>query len=373
MMNIQASTTLMTASRQWASRPNDERFLSLHDLADHCYAQRKRSAGKVISSKSITCEADPESPINGLVIMGKEGAAAAPSHFAFGQLANRAGAPAGYLRTLAAPLAADCINYGLKVVRDVEDIGLLLRKDENGAVGVAAATGPNYGRVWNSSIADALVHSFGDGVTGDWKVPGEFGKAVEVTKANTTLYAGDRDMFVFLADEQNRITLPNRRNGKQGSLARGFFVRNSEVGAGLLEITAFLFDYVCCNRIVWGATDVTRIAIRHTSGAPDRWLEEALPVLEQYRHAAATPIEAKLQAAQAKKIDNVEEFLKNRKFTAAIIGRAQAAHELEEGRPMETVWDAVTGLTAAARNIQWQDERVAVERSAGKLLDLVSA
>jgi hypothetical protein len=158
-----------------------------------------------------------------------------------------------------------------------------------------------------------------------------------------------------------------------GSLARGFFVRNSEVGAGILEITAFLFDYACCNRIVWGAQDVSRIAIRHTSGAPDRWLEQALPVLETYRHSAASPVEAKLIAAQAKKVDNVEEFLKSRKFTSSLIARAQASHEAEEGRPMESVWDVVTGLTAAAKGVQWQDDRVAIERAAGKLLDLVAA
>ena len=36
-------------------------------------------------------------------------------------------------------------------------------------------------------------------------------------------------MFVFLADEENRIELPNRRAGRFGAFARGFFVWNSEV------------------------------------------------------------------------------------------------------------------------------------------------
>jgi hypothetical protein len=373
-MSLANTSTLTAASAQWASRPNDERFVNLIDLAAHCDAQRRRSAGKVVSSRSVTCEpvANAEGRNVGLTVIGKAGNAAAPTHFAFGQLANLAGAPAGYLRTLDPALAADCVNFGLKVTRDVADVGLLLRRGDEG-FSLDAATGPNYGRVWNTTIADALVANFGDGIEGDWRVPGEFGKRIDVTKANTTLYAGDRDMFVFLADEENRITLPNRRGGMMGSLARGFFVRNSEVGAGILEITAFLFDYACCNRIVWGAQDVSRIAIRHTSGAPDRWLEQALPVLETYRHSAASPVEAKLIAAQAKKVDNVEEFLKSRKFTSSLIARAQASHEAEEGRPMESVWDVVTGLTAAAKGVQWQDDRVSIERAAGKLLDLVAA
>jgi hypothetical protein len=39
-------------------------------------------------------------------------------------------------------------------------------------------------------------------------VPGEFGNRVTVTKDNTTLFASDRDMFVFLADEENVILEP---------------------------------------------------------------------------------------------------------------------------------------------------------------------
>jgi len=44
---------------------------------------------------------------------------------------------------------------------------------------------------------------------------------------------------------------------------------------------------------------------------------------------------------------------------------------LDEGRPIETVWDAVTGATAYARSIPWQADRVEFETQAGGLLDLV--
>jgi hypothetical protein len=71
-----------------------------------------------------------------------------------------------------------------------------------------------------ADVVDALVDRFGDGVSGSWRVPGEFGNRVAVTKGNTTLFASDRDMFVFLADEENRIELPNRRAGRMGSFAR---------------------------------------------------------------------------------------------------------------------------------------------------------
>ena len=82
-----------------------------------------------------------------------------------------------------------------------------------------------------------------------------------MTKNNTTIYGSDRDMFVFLADEENRIVVPNRRNGQSGSLAKGFFVWNSEVGSQSIGAAFFLFDYACSNRIVWGAQDFKEIRI----------------------------------------------------------------------------------------------------------------
>lgn len=201
----------------------------------------------------------------------------------------------------------------------------------------------------------------------------EFGQDVPITRANTTIYGSDRDIFIFLADEQNRIEMPNRRNGQPGSLARGFFVWNSEVGSQSIGAAFFLFDYVCMNRIVWGVQDFKEIRLRHTKSAPDRWLEEISPVLMEYSNASAAPIEQTIREAQRKRVDDdLDAFLRNR-FTTAEAKAIQAAHEREEGRPIETIWDAVTGATALAKTIEHQDARVDLERKGGKLLDLVSA
>lgn len=359
------SSILTEASRQWATRPSDERFCSLHELHEHLQAQRERSRAIVVSSRRIS--AQPCTDNRGLQILGPSGNAFAPTHHAFGQLATLAGAPAGYLRTLPAPMAADCINYGLHYSRDAEDIGVLTYT--NGAPMLRAATGPAYGRIWNADVVGGLVHQFGDGTTGRFRVPGIFGQQLDaVTKQNTTLFAGDRDMFVFLADEQNRIELPDRRDGRTGSLARGFFLWNSEVGAATFGIKAFLFDYVCSNRIVWGARDVQEIKIRHTAKAPDRMLEEVAPALLSYANSSAQSVTSALLEAKRARLDKVDEFLAQR-FGPRMVGRIKAAHETDEGRPIETAWDAVTGATAYARTIANQDARVEVESAAGRILD----
>ncbi|MEY2653447.1 MAG: Synechococcus virus [Pseudomonadota bacterium] len=365
-------STLFQASTQWATRPADQRFTSLTALNRFAQGVRARSNGRVVSSRKL--QAVPgKGDYRALQVCGPNGVPVDVTHWSFGQLANRAGAPAGYLRTLPGALAADNINYGLQVIRDVEDIGVLLSADDNGGQAVLrAVTGPNYGRIWNHQVTQALVDRFGDGITGDFRVPGEFGRAVEVTNANTTLYASDRDMFVFLADEEHRIELPGRRNGETGTLARGFFVSNSEVGSGTLSVSTFLFDYVCCNRIVWGAQQYKQINIRHTASAPDKWVEQVAPALEQYALSSTTSITEALQLAQRSKVDRIEEFLAQR-FTRPQVEGIKRAHLADEGRPMETLWDVATGITAFARDITWQDDRVAIEREAGKVLDLVAA
>jgi hypothetical protein len=177
---------------------------------------------------------------------------------------------------------------------------------------------------------------------------------------------------VFLADERNRIELPGRRDGQTGTLARGFFVSNSEVGAGTLRVKTFLFDYVCANRIVWGAHEVEEIAIRHTASAPDRFVEEVAPALLAYSQSAASGIERVLASAQRTKVDKVEEFLA-RRFGPKVGQRVADAHLAEEGRPIETVWDVVTGATAYAKAIPWTADRVEFEAQAGSLLDTVEA
>jgi len=372
-MPLDNPSILTACSTQWASRPDDERYTDLTSMQTHFNSLRDRSTGKAVSSRSLEFAPDPENPRSGLLVQGQNGTPAHMSHWSMGQMAGLAGAPAGYLRKLPAPIAADCMNYGMKFDRDVEDVGVLLTShDDMPTPELRAATGPNYGRIWNADIVNDLVNRFGDGRSGDFRIPGEFGREVPITKDNTTLYASDRDMFIFLADEKNRIEIPNRRNGQPGMMARGFFVWNSEVGSKSLGIAMFLFDFVCMNRIVWGVDQYSEKRIRHTISAPDRWADDVTPLIEDMSQSSAKPIEDTIRAAQDKKLDKVDDFLANR-FGARTAQKMHAVHEAEEGRPVETIWDAVTASTAIARELPHNDARVEMERKGGALLDLVEA
>lgn len=372
---------MQRASREWASRPHDQRFTSLVALRDYKRAEKENSRSVVLPSNKLEFYPTSEKSDAGLMIdvpnHGKHDYVT-PTHWSFGQVLQLAGAGSAgdYLRNkLPAPLVADCLNYSLRYGREQEDVGALVRLPQEGANGygkLAAATGPNYGRVWDYNLAEELVRRFGDGVTGQWRFPGEFGKEVAIDNRNTTFYGSDRDIFVFLCDEKNRIEVPNRRNGEPGTLARGFYVWNSDVGKTSLGAAFFLFDYICQNRTVWGGRDFNEIRIRHTSGAPDRWLEQIQPVLVEYAESSAKTVTDVIDSARKRRIDDVDEFLAKRHFSKRSIADLKKIHEDEEHRPIETLWDAQTAITARARMIPFQDQRVELERQAGDILQLAA-
>lgn len=357
---------LTQASQQWASRPDDERFTSIHEMLE--YSRRQRDLSRQGTQMNRLIRAAPvEDMPNAIALTGIHGEAVMPTHWAFGQMCSLVGAPAGYLRQLPSDLAADCLNTSM-LQRKSDNVGWLVRTDETMPM-AAALTGPGYGRIWNEEVLEAIERRFGDGRTGQFTVPGEFGRRTPITKENTTLFASDRDMFVFLADEVNRIEVPGRRDGQSGELARGFFIQNSEVGSASLKIATFLFDYVCSNRIVWGAEGFKEVAIRHSAGAPIRWLDEIVPALENYAQKSTASITQAIANARAVRFDEDDAVkVLEQRFTKNQAKAIRLAHIAEEDRPIESAWDVVTGATAYARNIKHQDERVALERIAGKVL-----
>lgn len=359
-------TTLQQATKfhgAWQVRPADETYESLPALGAYTRFVRDNSRQGTFANRDLRA-APAGDDHKGLVLIGPKGQPSAPTHHAFSQLCMRTKSPAKYIRTLPSELAADCLNYGLHVAREVEDLGVLITRTDD-ALSLRSVNGPDYGRVWNHQVADAMVERFGDGRGGQWRQPG-------LTRGgDSTLFAGEQDMWCFLVDEERRIEVPNRRDGKPGSMSRGFFVWNSEVASMSLGAAFFMFDNLCMNRTIYGIAEFSEVRIRHSSGAPARWLEEVIPVLDAYAHASPAPVSKMIADARAKVLgDKLDDFLATR-----FGGRAdaiKAIHLVEEGRPMETLWDVSVGATALARSIPWQADRVALERDAGKVLAMVA-
>ena len=115
----------------------------------------------------------------------------------------------------------------------------------------------------------------------DWAT-GTYNPFVDVTKDSTTLYASDRDVFMFLVDDTHPIEVGKLSNGDPDLVFRGFYVWNSEVGKTALGLSTFLLRGVCCNRNIWGAQDVNSISVRHNKHAPTKFVTDMQPKLIEY-------------------------------------------------------------------------------------------
>ncbi len=368
-------------SSEWFSRPADERFLSLPDLYASVRKRTDRSRTRTFESADVRVEArrdDSESLT--LQLPGAE-APVVPTHWSFGQLASLVSAPAAYLRQLPAPLAAINLQYGLSSHR-AEQIKTLEVND--GRVELRAVTGPDYGRIYDHELVQAVQRVAGNG-TGDtrWKVPGVldwgsniYNPYVEISKETTTLYASDRDVFMFLVDDLNPIEAGRLPDGSPDLFFRGFYAWNSEVGAKTLGMASFYLRAVCANRNIWGMEDFQEITIRHSKYAASRFAHEAAPALERFANSSPLPFVNTIKAARAaivaKTDDDRQDFLRKRGFSKAETAKIIDTVLREEGHPPASIFDFVQGITATARQKPNQDARLDMEARAQKLLDGVS-
>lgn len=365
-------------SSEWFSRPDDEKYLSLSDLYASVKGRAERSRTRTVESAAIRVEAHRDDPEKLALVLPDAEAPVAPTHWSFGQIASLVGAPAAYLRQLPAPLAGINLQYGLTNHR-AEQVKTM--EVANGRTELRAVTGPDYGRIYDHELVSAVQRIAGDGV-GDtrWKVPGVldwstgvYNPMVDVTKETTTLYASDRDVFLFLVDDLNPIEAGTQPDGSPDLFFRGFYCWNSEVGAKTLGIASFYLRAVCQNRNLWGVEDFQEITIRHSKYAANRFAHEAAPALANFADSSPQPFIQGIRSARERIVAHSDgdrtDFLRKRGFSKAETGKIVETVLAEEGRPPESVFDFVQGITAVARSKPQQDARLTMETRAKKLLE----
>lgn len=365
-------------SSEWFSRPDDEKFLSLTDLYDNVRTRAERATTRIVESRSLRVEARADNPERLTLFVPGEDMPIAPTNWSFGQLSSLVGAPASYLRSLPAALAGINLQHGLLSHRG-EQVKLLQTQD--GRAELRAVTGPDYGRIWDHELVAAVMKIAGDGV-GDtrWKVPGvldwssmHYNPFVDVTRDTTTLYASDRDVFLFLVDDTHPIEAGRLANGDPDLFFRGFYCWNSEVGSKTLGIATFYLRAVCMNRNLWGVENFEEISIRHSKFAANRFAHEAAPALENFADSSASGFIQGIRAARERIVARTDEerqtFLRGQGFSKAETGKIIATVLAEEGHPPASIFDFVQGITAHARSKSNQDSRLDVEAKGRRLLE----
>lgn len=376
LVDVELGQVSSLAQRQYFSRPADQRFEDIDSLEAKVLDRRNRAIEFDTDIKRFKFAND-----NGTIVAVARSVdePAVPTHYSFGQTAGLVGAPAGWLRDLGQAGQTDLVVSNLNA-------GLALRKDEGvkaylvdaadpeeGRPELRAVTSQTYGRIWDADVVAATRRIL--------DAHPEFDNPKEWGGKRGGLYASDRDVFLFYIDGGSIVDggADLLNGGDRDQLHRGFIVFNSEVGTSTFGIAAFLFRYVCGNHMIHGIEGTKLLKIRHTSGGPARFVNEAIPALTEYVRASAKPIETAVRAAktlllpawtEGAKDNPFQSFFLAKGFTKAEIKRAKAYAEAEEGGS-QTLWQVQQGFTRAARDLAFIDARTDLERRAGKLLDLV--
>ena len=379
-VDISRGERIGRVSSEWFSRLADERYLSLGALYEAVRSRADRATAHTVETRALRVEASRDSSERLTLISPGADAPVSPTHWSFGQLCSLVGAPSGYLRQLPAALTGINLQHGLLSHR-AELVKTLETTDDH--IELRAVTGPDYGRIWDHELVAAVMKIAGDGV-GDtrWKVPGTLDWStmthnpfVEVTADTTTLYASDRDVFLFLVDDTHPIEAGRLSNGDPDLYFRGFYCWNSEVGSKTLGMASFYLRAVCMNRNIWGAEGFEEISIRHSKFAAHRFAHQAAPALERFANSSPGPFVAGVRAAReqivATKDEDRTSFLRKRGFSAAETDKIITTVLSEEGHPPSSIFDFVQGITALARTKPHQDARLELEGKAAKLLAAV--
>jgi len=360
------TTTLTNAHKEWANRPADERFASLQAMHDAALRHKTQAAVAKIKADALKVIPD-ESEI---LLEGRTGQRGRLTNWSFGQLAARAKAPADYLQTLPAGLAAECLQDGLdRNAEQGKDAVALMQRDA-GALVCRAVTSGSYSRIFNADITARLL---------ELEASGPWQPAPAAFDGSRGLYLGDRDMFAFMVDNERRIF----EKGPGGGLARGFFVANSEVGARRFSLMTFLYEYVCGNHRVWGAQQIQEVSIVHIGRDQATKAFDAMRVeLKRYTEASAAHDEMRVDAARnfqiaANKDDVIDAVFKLKigGLSRSVLGRAYDLVDSQRsdwyGSP-RTAWGLAGGITEIARDTPHADARHALDLAAGRVMDMAS-
>ncbi len=353
MMNQGHDTTMM---RYWASMPPESWYPDLGTLKAAALAQKNASRSTTVDMDAMRFEAEGTN----VVLAHENGARVLPNAYAFGQLARTVGAPASFLQELTAETAVLALNEKKAKAKDGQRVKILGTNMGGGVITARAATGPDYGRIWNYQVAE-LAERINEVAGGTlYNPPCWDGRP-------GGLWLNQSRIVLFFIDGGSIVD----GGGDRDQLHRGYYMWNSEVGDTTVYIDAFYFRECCGNLQIWGKESVLQFKLRHTKGAPLRFEEINLPDARAWFQSSALEDEAMIR--KAKRIDIpsdrtlLVDFISGKGFTKSFAGQSIDKANEEEG-DCSNVWNLFQGMTATARDLPLAQDRIQVSKQAGAFL-----
>lgn len=384
-IDVSQGHVVSDVSRQWFNRPDDQRFASFEELERYVRGRRLVSSETLVNIADITTSTDSmtlQIPLTDRQTGNTAYRSLVPTNFAFNQLAAMAGARPSYLQTLPPDLAAACLRHGLRNVKG-EQVKTLSYHHPGELAQLAAITTPDFGRIWDADILDIVKYMLQ--TDHRWKIPGEIDWSnmtqnpyVDITKDNTTLFASDRDIWMFFCQDAHPIEAGKTKNGDTDVYFPGFYIYGTEVGSGLPgKMAGMMLRGICWNRNLWGVEGLREIKVRHSKNGPERFKKEALESIYNTKNINAKPFVELMQRARtlqiAKNDEEAMDFLnEKKKITKEKVKEIMKVSQQEEEKALRTVFDFSTALTAFGRRLPNQDERGNFEKIGAEILQLAS-
>ena len=387
---------LDTASNQWATRPEDERFASLPELRTYIETRESTIRTYDASPGVLVPHFDHVKRIP--ILMDQDSLKSYElTNWSTGQLCKFAGVPQSFLATLTPETASIVLRERWDcTVTEREEAPLRVQVSENGRSIVRAITSNKFDRVADLALLGHLDRMASAG----WRLAparpvGDEGQHSSQARPLTAedvgpwtrmqvgemgvpsgLYASDRDFFAFMLDTEHPIEEP----GQGGALYRGAIVQNSEVGGGALSVAMFIFREVCGNHIIWGSSEFREIRGVHLGSGATSALGKMR--IEATGFGDALGVASFIKNAKALELAGSKEKLVEMLFSRRILGKSEAltvANKAEQweaidGNPRSAwgVAQAITRISQEGDGAQYANVRKASEKPAEKVLALVS-
>ncbi len=340
-------TTLTLANRELYRRSPDERFPSLDALLDVCREQQRESRDLWKPPGELQLAEDDFGQVQ--LRAGSEGALRL-NDWSFSQLCRLAMVSKDTVNRVTGETASRVLRETMP--QGDRPLQLLTTGDR-----LRSVHGVTYSRLWNADLLSAVRDA-----------------AVDYTPPQTAfneatgLYCGEQDLFAFLIDPTGWIEVGEEQ------FDPGFFVWNSEVGKRSLGIQTFWFQKVCCNHIVWNATDVAEFTRKHTGNVREslneirRLIELQTAKRDASRDSFAALIRKSMQEKLGTDAEEVTKLLLKHDLGKEAVTRA--VKQLGENDKPFTLWNLVDALTPQNVSLTYAGDRLDADQKVAKLLSL---
>lgn len=367
------SNTRANPQPAWRSRLADESIISVNHMDHWIDSQKELVLDVDLPRVRVTSDST-----SGEIHLELENYRVALTNWSFWQIARIVRAPARYLLSLPPKLAAECLQFSFN--HSGRQAKFLCRDIDKGSVQLRNAYNPRYHRTSETAIvrlAKRIVRKNLGG--GNWKTPREL-NWLSVTGLNisedlinesTGMYISDRYVSIFLINE-SRNSIVNVNNQ---IYAWGIHIWTHKQKFGF---SFFFFRASCQNRQLWEVINRFGYEFPLREGNFDKFEIALEKELSEFPNKGVGDFSHQISLSQQNRVaENKDDALR----VLVVLGfQNDVAHSIIESflngnesdssnRFPVSAFDLIQAITAYARRITMQDERLYVEANAFRLLN----